>query len=118
MVREYHESGEPHVHVYLKTLKKVTIKLSTLLDIKHDLVIYHENYQSVRKPNQVIEYMLKSIQLKTDLNLYYSPGISNLIGELGNYKTLTEALLDLAEQGDILKAMNLLRKKNPDKYLN
>ena len=118
LVREYHESGEEHVHVYLKTLKKAILKSSTFLDIEHDLGIYHGNYQSARKPNEVIEYMLKSIQIKSDPNLYYSPGMSDLIGELGNYKKLSEALLDLADQGEIQQAMNLLRKEDPDKYLN
>lgn len=61
--------------------------------------------------------MLKSITSKDSPNLYYSAGMSDLIGELGNSKTLSEALLDLAESGEILKAMTLLRKENPDIYL-
>lgn len=114
IVREYHENGEPHVHVYLKTLKKAIIKSASFLDLKE---IYHGNYQSARKSNSVIEYMLKSIPIKTDPNLYYSEGMSDLIGELANYKTLSESLLDLAENGDILEAMNFLRKEDPDMYL-
>lgn len=113
VVREYHETGEAHVHIYLKLLKKAIIKSATFLDMKQ----YHGNYQGARKPNNTIEYMLKSIPSKNDPNLYYSPGMSNLIGELGNYKSLSEALLDLAENGEILQAMNLLRKESPDMYL-
>lgn len=67
--REFHKNGETHAHVYLKTLKKVIIKSSTFLDIEHDSFSYHGNYQTARKPNQVLECMLKSIQSKTDLNL-------------------------------------------------
>ena len=40
-------------------LKKAIIKSATFLDIKHELGEYHGNYQSARKPNAVIEYMLK-----------------------------------------------------------
>ena len=98
-------------------LKKAIIKSATFLDIKHELGEYHGNYQSARKPNAVIEYMLKSIQIKTDPNLYYSEGMSDLIGELANSKTLSESLLDLAEIEEILQAMNFLRKEDPDMYL-
>jgi Geminivirus Rep catalytic domain len=119
LVREYHQTGEPHVHVYLKVLKKVNIFSSTFLDLlKEDGGIYHGNYQSARKPNSVIEYMLKTIGSKTDPNLYYSKGMSNLIGDLGNYKSLSVSLIDLAEEGKILDAMSLLKQENPDMYLN
>lgn len=61
--------------------------------------------------------MLRSILIKTDPNLYYSPDMSGLIGELANYKTLSESLLDLAEKGNNLEAMKFLRKEDPDMYL-
>jgi|SRR6476469_9315998 len=61
--------------------------------------------------------MLKLIKLKYDSNLSYSPPNSDLIKELGNYKTLLEALLNLAESCDILEAMSLLRRKNQHMYL-
>lgn len=58
--------------------------------------------------------MLKIIISKENPNLYYSVGMSDLIGELGNYKTLSEALLDLAESGEILKTMTLSFKKSKE----
>lgn len=61
--------------------------------------------------------MLKSIKSKSDLNLYYSPSMSNVIGDLGNYKTLSESLIDLAEKGKVFEAMEFLKKTDPDMYL-
>jgi hypothetical protein len=51
--------------------------------------------------------MLKSVPNKTDPNLIYSKEMSKLIGELAEYKTLDEALIDLAEDGKIEEAMML-----------
>jgi len=117
IVKENHKSGEEHVHVYLKTLKKTHISSSTFLDLQYELDEYHENYQSARKPNAVIEYMLKNISLKSDPNLLYSEGMSNLIGELGNYKDIYESLIDMAEEGKIEEAMELLKKVDPKVYI-
>lgn len=114
LVREYHASGEPHVHVYLKMLKKTNIFSENFLDLKDS---FHGNYQSARKPNQVIEYMLKGISSKTDSNLLYSVGMSYLIGELGNFKDFYASLIDLAEEGKVEEAMNFLRENNPELYL-
>lgn len=118
VVREYHEDGEPHAHVYLKLLKKAIIKSASFLDLKDENDrIYHGNYQSARKPNEVIEYMLKSISKKTDPNLYYSSGMSNLIGDLGNYKDFYQSLIDLAKEGKIEAAMEFLERNDPQLYL-
>lgn len=61
--------------------------------------------------------MLKDISVKTDPKLYYSPSMSNLIGEIANFKTLSESLIDLAEEGKIVEAMEFLKKEDPDMYL-
>jgi|JI71714B2RNA_FD_contig_21_2011546_length_1292_multi_8_in_0_out_0_2 hypothetical protein len=117
-VQENHESGELHVHIFLKLLKKALIKSPTFLDfIDDDGKTYHGNYQTAKKRNSVIEYMLKDISVKTDPKLYYSPSMSNLIGEIANFKTLSESLIDLAEEGKIVEAMEFLKKEDPDMYL-
>lgn len=79
--------------------------------------IYHGNYQSAKKPNAVIEYMLKSISSKTDSNLYFSPSMSNVIGDLENYKNLYQSLIDLAKNGKIEEGMEFLEQDNPELYL-
>lgn len=119
LVREYHKNGEPHIHVYLKTSKKCNITSSTFLDLKNkEGEIFHGNYQSAKKKNSVIEYMLKTIPSKSDPNILYSENMSRLIGELADYKTLEEALIDLAEEGRIAEGMLLLKKEDPAKYLS
>jgi hypothetical protein len=118
VVQESHKSGEPHIHVYLKTLKKTNILSSKFLDLQDDLGNnYHGNYVCAKRKNSVIEYILKNIPSKNDPNLYYSSGMSNLIGELADYKTLSESLIILAEKGKILEAMLLLKQEDPDAYL-
>ncbi len=67
IVRENHKSGEILVHVYLKLLKKAVIKEPTFLDLQDNLDKYHGNYQSARKPNSVIEDMLKISTLYSEL---------------------------------------------------
>jgi Geminivirus Rep catalytic domain len=119
LVREYHKTDQPHIHVYLKTSKKCNITSSIFLDLKNtEGKIFHGNYQSAKKKNSVIEYMLKNIPKKSDSNILYSENMSKLIGELANYKTLEEALIDLAEEGKIEEAMLLLKKEDPSKYLS
>lgn len=45
--------------------------------------------------------MLKVIPNKSDPNLLYSENMSKMLSELADYKTLEEALIDLAEEGKI-----------------
>lgn len=104
--------------MYLKTLKKVIIKSETFLDLVDEKTqVYHGNYQSAKKVNLVIEYMLKSIARKTHPNLAYSSGMSNLIGDLGNYKDFYQSLIDLAKEGQIEEAMEFLEQNDPQLYL-
>lgn len=119
LVREYHESNQPHLHVYLKTGKKCNITSSTFLDLKNNVdgQKFHGNYQSAKKKNSVIEYMLKGIPNKSDPNIEFSDTMSKRIGILADYKTLEEALIDLAEEGKIEEGMLLLKKEDPSKYL-
>lgn len=118
LVRESHADGEPHVHVYLKMLKKTNIYSKSFLDLKDSSgENYHGNYQGARKPNQVIKYMLKNIPSKNDPNMIYSEGMSSLIGELGNFKDFYQALIDLAKEGKVAEAMDFLETNNPELYL-
>lgn len=106
LVREYHETGEPHIHVYLKTRKKCNISSPTFLDLKESsLKNYHGNYQSAKKVRYVIEYILKRVPNKTDSNLIYSRNMSKLIRDLAEYKTVDEVLITLDEEGKIEKAI-------------
>lgn len=99
---------EKQVYVYLRLLKKVNISSPTFLDwVDSFKNVYKGNYQTVRKPNEILEYMLKSIKLKTDPNLFYSPSMTNLIDELGNFKSLSESLIDLAENGKVFEAIDI-----------
>jgi hypothetical protein len=118
LVPKYHASEESYVHVYLKMLKKTNIYSQNFLDLK-DLSgkIFHGNYQSDRKPNNIIEYMLKDISSKVDPNLLYSTGMSYLIGELRNLKDFYESLIDLAKGGKVYETMEFLEQTNPEMYL-
>lgn len=79
------EIGHIHIHVYIQLRKKLVTKNEKyldIIDIKGEII--HGNYQVAKKPNMIIEYMLKDIKNKNDTNMIYSENISLRIDELGN----------------------------------
>lgn len=61
---EDHQSGEQHVHCYLKLSRKVNYRDPQCLDLKFydsddEEVIYHGNYQTVRSIDKTIAYVKK-----------------------------------------------------------
>jgi Geminivirus Rep catalytic domain len=50
VVREYHEDGEPHLHVYLELLKKLSITTSNFLDGMDPLALPIQKVVAYIKP--------------------------------------------------------------------
>lgn len=61
IAEEEHESGEPHLHVYLKFSSKINLKDSTIFDFGKpgEEHYYHPNIQGCRSPSKVISYITK-----------------------------------------------------------
>lgn len=113
LVREFHEDGSPHIHAFIKCNKKADIKNPLHLDLTYKDIIYHGNYQIAKSPNSILTYMLKDIKKRDDINLLSSPGISDRIGLLGNWLDLGQAVISLAEEGNIPAAINLYKTERP-----
>lgn len=113
LVREYHEDNSSHIHAYLKCAKKFSTRDPNYLDLKTSDYTYHGNYQSAKKPNKVIQYILKDISHREDPNLIYSPSLNDRISELGIWLEFGEAIIKLAENGKVPAAMDLYKKERP-----
>jgi hypothetical protein len=116
--KELHQDGSPHIHAYVKTLKKN----STINCNKYDLIdedkSYHGQYESVRDENYVIEYILKGIKSREDPNYLISENLIDRVTDLGVFIKTEESLLKLAENGEVDKALELYKKAYPFKYLH
>jgi hypothetical protein len=70
---EFHEDGNPHLHVYLEFGMPQSIYSESKLDIKIGDSSFHGNYQSVKSSNATIQYVIKVAgrfdNLNTNMNL-------------------------------------------------
>jgi hypothetical protein len=118
IVREFHEDGTPHIHVYLKINKQFNTYNPCYLDlVDAENVTYHGKYESARSPNYVIEYMLKNVMDKYDPNVLFSKDLADRVDLLGTYMSLGESVIDLARQGKIQEALNLYEKEKPLEFI-
>jgi len=114
--KELHEDGNPHIHVYLKTIKRVDIINPRYFDIELNGVTFHPNVQPAKKAGNVIKYILKCVQSKIDVNLLFSKGISSRIDENAEFLNAFEAANLLAKAGKIKEALLLYENNNVDWY--
>jgi len=117
LTREKHEDGGNHIHVFIITRKKTNIENERYFDIEYKDEIFHPNIQPARKAGNVLEYILKFVTGKNDINLSFSRGISNRIDEEGAFMPLAQAVTALAESGQIREALLLFKKEKPDFYM-
>jgi len=120
IVQEDHKDLTPHFHVYIRGVKKIEIKNANLLNIVFNDVEYHGNYQKSRSPRGSIEYILKTVD-SLSLNshkLLCSEDLRLMISESGIYEGLDRSLVNLAREGKISEAMELLESEDISKFLN
>lgn len=115
--RESHEDGTPHLHAYLKLKKPLNTYNPQYLDLSTGQELFHGKYESAKKPNHVIEYILKGAVDKFDPNILFSDKLSNRIDSLGNFLSLGQTLVKLAKDGDITKALELYEKEKPLEFI-
>jgi hypothetical protein len=117
ITKELHEDGNPHLHVYIKTKKRLDIKNQNYFDVEYEGEIFHPNVQAAKKAGNVIEYMLKFVTGKNDTNLSFSDGLSHRIDEQGVFTPLAKAVMSLARSGHIHEALLLYENEKPDFYM-
>lgn len=115
--KELHSDGQPHLHVYCKTLKRSSIENPNYFDIEFEGEVFHPNVQASKKAGNVIRYILKFVTSKYDENLLFSKGLEFRIDENAEFMPLAESAIKMASQGKIKEAMLLYEKEKPDFYL-
>jgi hypothetical protein len=117
LVKELHEDGNPHIHVYLKTIRMVHIASVSYMDLELTGKTLHPNIQPARKVTNVLQYMLKFVQSKTDENLLFSESMSSRIDDNAEFMPLAKAAMALARKGQLQEALNLYENERPDFFI-
>ena len=112
--KELHEDGNPHIHVYLKTLRRTHIENPSYFDIEFEENIFHPNIQPARKVTNVINYILKFVISKHDENLYFSNSMSSRIDDHAEFMSLATVAIALARVGKIEEVLGLYEKERDD----
>ena len=112
LVKEIATIENSRVHIYIRLYKRCDIKPASRLNlINDDNTPIHGNYQSVKYINKTVEYMLKDVENKDDENIViFSDDLSSRITKLGCFLSLDATMIKLAEEGQIKKALELLKK--------
>lgn len=118
IVREAHETGEPHIHAFLEFHSVQNIYAADKLDIRLNLSnneeqIFHGNYQSSRSKSGSIKYLLKSVSdyksLKTNMKL---PVFDNKF-----YTNMEDHLFDVTKEEGLDKAIEVLYEFYPQQMV-
>lgn len=100
-----HEDTGTHFHVYLEFHQRVELFKSTCLDLVFNDVVYHGKYETARKKDAALRYIVKAG------NFISYPELPFLDGEL--YIDFREYLTQLHKKGGIsLVKNNLLNNPN------
>jgi hypothetical protein len=105
-----------HIHVFIECKKKFQTTDEKFFDLVNtEGKVFHGNYQGCKKKNSTLEYLLKDV---LDINqTLVSKELRYKITQDGLMMGYHEALIELAEQGKIKEAMQLLKKEDPKGYV-
>jgi hypothetical protein len=117
LCKEEHDDKSKHVHVHLQLHRISDIKSEDFLDILFEDTRYHGNYQKCKKIRNIINYLLKGVQDLNSPDILMSKNMRSLVDNLGTLMGVDEALIQLAEKGQIAEAMAVLRKHRPEQYV-
>lgn len=92
IAQENHEDGNKHAHAYLGLSKRLRMRGNDCLDILYDGVIYHGNYQTARKPKDVIAYCKKDGDYITNVEESRKRDLQAIFDEALNAATADECL--------------------------
>lgn len=107
-VREYHDDGEPHLHVFLALDKRCNIVNPNALDLVMDPgEVFHGNYQSCRDKKRVVDYIRKSNPIVTDID--FLGGSDALMAYLvpKGKKQVVADVMDLLKSGKTLTQIGM-----------
>ena len=123
LVLEQHEDGGKHFHVLISCDKKIDRKGASFLDLEFisngETKLVHGSYERCKSEEDTIQYLTKDLFKREDANdrIIISEGYNRRLGSIYQYLSLTHRLLNLAEAGEVGRAMELLRAEDPERYL-
>ena len=118
IAKELHKDGTPHIHAWIKVIKKIDSTNNRLLDLTKDNKTHHGEYENAKKDKSSMEYVLKGLNEPSTFEYVVSDGIKARLTAEGTLKGVESAMIDLAEKGLIHEALELYKKERPRDYLN
>lgn len=103
---EAHVDGTPHLHIYLRLTRKLSISDPHELDLLLEKKVCHGNYQGVKSRESVIDYITK-----------YNNFVTNMDIREGREITFREKLVELVRQRGLKEALEELTRVNDAKLI-
>lgn len=121
IIRDLHEDGGFHIHLYLELNKVKDIKGKTILDIEEEGKVIHGNYQTCKNANSTIKYLtskkekIKEFIYVTSNEKFFEKGYTVETEKLKKFDPWRE-YIKLSELGEIEKAMEIIKKYQTKDY--
>jgi len=106
IVQELHEDESNHIHAFLELHKKCNIKNAKALDIIHNEITYHGNYQTCRYKDKTLAYLSK--QANND-NYITNMKLNQYFKEM----TIEEQTIELSQSVGMQKALEYYNDNAP-----
>lgn len=120
-IEKHKDQQSTHIHAYIELNKRIDSKNPRLFDITLGDKTYHPNILVSRYKNACLEYILKDVIDLNSLDFIASPELRRYLSvENNKIKILTyhQAVIKLSENGAVDEAMNLIKHKEPAKYIS
>ncbi len=115
--QEQHIDGNPHLHCFIKTFKKNCTRNCRKFDLVYNGTTFHGKYESVKHENNTIEYILKDIVHRDSPNYLISSNLAERVHQLGIFMGVDQTIIQLAENGNINRALELYKEAKPAQFL-
>lgn len=122
VAQEQHQDGHNHLHIYLKLNKRFKTTKNTYFNF---IALKQGNYQSCRRPTEVIQYVIKTenyITFNIDPTIYLTQKKNKTaITSKGTFKKLCDEINEKTDYVDILKKypdLCLQHGKKIKEYIN
>jgi len=124
IVQEKHQintsiNKSTHLHAYIKLHKKANIHSPEYLHLlDNNNKIIKGKYETVKKKESVIQYVLKDVfDVDNENFIIFSEHLKGRISNKFGYETTENSMIKLAEKGFVDKAMDLLRRDKPSQFM-
>ena len=120
-IEKHKDQQSTHIHAYIELNKILDSKNPRTFDITLGDKTYHPNIMVSKYKNECLQYILKDVIDINSLDFIASPELKRYLTiENNKVKILTyhQAVIKLAEQGDVNEALTLIKHKEPAKFIS